>query len=202
MIRFACLLSLLLASSAAMAALPGSTKSSGQAMYKWVDAQGKTHYSSVIPPADSKRHINELTRDGRLLSVSEAEASSEQRALREKKAREAERVAKARQQEDRRFQARTERYGSIGEFEKDIEKTAAGWKEKMEPFSQRLQVVEGHIAANVAANDSKLKLAELRTERDSIISQMVLIKSESDLQMQKMREDLNLWRTRSKKSDK
>lgn len=177
--------------TASTQAAPAGKNLSG--MYKWIDASGRVHYSSVVPPEASKNRIDRLERDGRIHEISEAEISDEQRSLRKIKAMTEERVVKAKKLEDIRYQAIQDRYESIEELKKDIKKSELSWKEKISPYSQRMLAVESHIETNLSNNGSKLELAELRKEHENILSQLLLIKSESDLQITKMKEDLLLW---------
>lgn len=183
--------------SAPVAAAPApksAPSNNGSGLYKWVDGNGRVYYSSVVPPDASKAQINKLTKDGRVQSVSEAELSREQRAQRELKARKREQMEKVRKQEELRIQALEQRYLGIAELEEDIRKTRHSWAQKMDPFTKRLVAIEGHIARNRATNGSAEELASLRNEHESIVSQMVLIKSESDLQVSRMTEDPALWK--------
>ena len=73
--------------------IAGGTDTSGRKMYKWVDAQGVTHYGDQIPPEYASQEGEVVNKQGVAVSHLEAQKTPEQLAEEERKRLEAERSA-------------------------------------------------------------------------------------------------------------
>jgi Domain of unknown function (DUF4124) len=75
----------LLASSALAAPPPAASKDSGRVLYKWVDADGVTHYGDRIPPEYASQEQHVMNSRGIEINHVEAQKSAEQLAADEQK---------------------------------------------------------------------------------------------------------------------
>ena len=62
-----------------MLALLASALPAQATMYKWVDAQGKTHYSDTLPPQSLGRGNVELDKQGLAIKRNDGALTAEQR---------------------------------------------------------------------------------------------------------------------------
>ena len=70
------------------------------ALYKWVDEDGAVHYSSQLPPKQSKKEHQQLNSQGVVVSTREAAKTEEQLAKEAREAEEAEEAARLKKIQD------------------------------------------------------------------------------------------------------
>lgn len=80
----------------AVAALPAQAK-----MYKWVDAQGKVHYTDTLPPSAASQGNAELSKTGNVVKKTESAEEKQKRLAAEAEAAERKKLADEQLRRDR-----------------------------------------------------------------------------------------------------
>jgi hypothetical protein len=95
----------------------GSTTSHAQ-LYKWVDENGKTHYTDTIPPASTDRARTELRSDGTVKQSTDRAATAEEKRLAAAKAAEDAKLRVAQDERERKDKALLNTYSSLEDFDR------------------------------------------------------------------------------------
>lgn len=165
------------------------------AMYKWVDAQGNTHYGDTLPPQAAGRANVELNKKGMPVKKNEAALTPEQ--LRERDAEQA-RLNKAQQAQEeqrRRDRALLNTYTTTAEIDlardRNLEQaqlTVRGTEARLEPLRASQARLDQQAA--VATRNQRPVPAPLAEERAAIareIAQLEEIVAQKRREMDAMR---------------
>jgi len=116
----------------------GAGASSGRTLYKWVDAQGVTHYGDHIPPEFASQEKEIINSQGVEISRLEAQKSPEVLAAEEQKRAEAEQA----QNRDRNL---LNTYASVQEIERLRDQRVTLLTDQIKVTSQFLEVLSGKL---------------------------------------------------------
>jgi len=116
----------------------GAGASSGRTLYKWVDAQGVTHYGDHIPPEFASQEKEIINSQGVEISRLEAQKSPEALAAEEQKRAEAEQA----QNRDRNL---LNTYASVQEIERLRDQRVTLLTDQIKVTSQFLEVLSGKL---------------------------------------------------------
>lgn len=152
----------------ATALLVVASTASGQALYRYVDQNGKVHYSERPPIEATGRATDKLSPNGTVRSRTTAPPSAEERAAAEAERRRKEQEEAEARVENRRTQAILNAYAS----EEDIEKARA---ESLRPVREIITETE----SKVARLDARWK--ELDTEAKAMQGKPIPPKLRMDL---------------------
>ncbi len=125
--------------------LAGNTDSSGRKLYKWVDAQGVTHYGDRIPPEYASQESAVVNKQGIEVSRLEAQKTPEQLAEAERKKLDAERNAA-------RDKNLLNTYVSVQEIERLRDQRLNLLADQIKVTSQFLEVLDGKLKKLRAAS--------------------------------------------------
>jgi hypothetical protein len=120
-------------------ALPGvAAGAAGRTMYKWVDAQGVTHYGDQIPPeyASQERHV--INSQGVEINKIDAQKTPEQLALDDQKRIDAE-------QSKNRDSNLLSTYASVSEIERLRDQRVSLISDQIKVTSQFLEIQNGRL---------------------------------------------------------
>ena len=115
-----------------------NTQSSGRKMYKWVDAQGVTHYGDQIPPEYASQERAVVNKQGIEVGRLEAQKNPEQLAEEERKRLEAERSAS-------RDKNLLNTYASVQEIERLRDQRLNLLSDQIRVTSQFLEILDGKL---------------------------------------------------------
>jgi hypothetical protein len=122
-----------------------------QRLYKWVDANGVTHYGDKVPPEYANRDRNVLNDQGVAVGFEEGEVTEAERAVLEAREREAEADRAVRAEIARRDRMLLETYLSVGDIE--------------ELRNRRLELLESQIkVTELYLNNLRKRLVGLQNE--------------------------------------
>ena len=116
----------------------GAGASSGRTLYKWVDAQGVTHYGDRIPPEYAAQEKQVINSQGVEISRLEAQKSPEALAADEQRRAEAEQS----QNRDRNL---LNTYGTVQEIERLRDQRVTLLADQIKVTSQFLDVLNGKL---------------------------------------------------------
>ena len=116
----------------------GSTDSSGRKLYKWVDAQGVTHYGDQIPPEYASQERAVVNKQGIEVGRLDAQKTPEQLAEEERKRLDAEHSANR----DRNL---LNTYGSVQEIERLRDQRLALLSDQVKVTTQFLESLDGKL---------------------------------------------------------
>lgn len=116
----------------------GAGASSGRTLYKWVDAQGVTHYGDRIPPEYAAQEKQVINSQGVEISRLEAQKSPEALAADEQRRAEAEQS----QNRDRNL---LNTYGTVQEIERLRDQRVTLLTDQIKVTSQFLDVLNGKL---------------------------------------------------------
>jgi hypothetical protein len=133
-----------------------------QQLYRWVDEQGKVHYSDQMPPqaAESDRRV--LDGEGRTREQARPGASAEarERALRERAEREA--AQAEREEEARRDRNLLATYASVTELEQMRDERLEEQRAKLQQVQAGGRTVSPTLSATLAQRADTLAATEQR----------------------------------------
>ncbi|MDD4963400.1 MAG: DUF4124 domain-containing protein [Gallionella sp.] len=152
-------------------------------LYKWVDAQGMTHYGEVIPPEFANNNRSELTPNGREINKREKLTPEQEKAKAEELRRQsAEEEAKLEQK--RRDKALLNTFSSVREIDESkmrnlqqIESMINSTNTQLKLTQEKLQDLKAESAARVAAG--KNIYPYLRNQMHE--TQLLLTKQQNDV---------------------
>lgn len=128
--------------------LLGATSAEAQKLYRWVDKDGKVHYSDQIPPEAVDQAREELNQAGRTVDRVERARSAEEIAAAEEAERLAAQQRKAQEEQDKMDAILLNSYGSVDELKRS--------------YDERFALVEQTIeSAKVGLRSQEKSLAEL-----------------------------------------
>lgn len=140
--------------------------SSAQAgLYRWVDDNGKVHFSDKVPAAASKKSHTKLNKSGDITSQVDPEAKQKKLDLIEVKKKEQEQLAKI-----RRIEA--EAQAEIQQRDNNLLSTYENEEELVRFFMSKIKMIEGHSKILEAQNEVlnrkvvRLETKASRTEHD------------------------------------
>ena len=123
----------------------GSTDSSGRKLYKWVDAQGVTHYGDQIPPEYASQERAVVNKQGIEVGRLDAQKTPEQLAEEERKRLDAEHGASR----DRNL---LNTYGSVQEIERLRDQRLALLSDQVKVTNQFVETLDGKLKKLRAAS--------------------------------------------------
>lgn len=130
------------------ALLLGATSAEAQKLYRWVDKDGKVHYSDQIPPEAVDQARDELNQAGRTVDRVERARSAEEIAAAEEAERVAAQQRKAQEEQDKMDAILLNSYGSVDELKRS--------------YDERFALVEQTIeSAKIGLRSQEKSLAEL-----------------------------------------
>jgi len=112
--------------------------SNGRTLYKWVDAQGVTHYGDHIPPEYASQERQIINSEGVEISRLEAQKTPEQLAAEDQKKLEA-------QQNQERDKNLLSTYASVQEIERLRDQRLTLLSDQIKVTSQFLEVLDGKL---------------------------------------------------------
>jgi len=112
--------------------------SNGRTLYKWVDAQGITHYGDRIPPEYASQERQIINSEGVEISRLEAQKTPEQLAAEDQKKLEA-------QQSQERDKNLLSTYASVQEIERLRDQRLTLLSDQIKVTSQFLEVLDGKL---------------------------------------------------------
>jgi hypothetical protein len=116
----------------------GAGASNGRTLYKWVDAQGVTHYGDQIPPEYAAQEKSVINSHGIEINRLEAQKTAEQLAAEDQKKAEAE-------QSRNRDRNLLNTYASVQEIERLRDQRVALLSDQIKVTSQFLEVLNGKL---------------------------------------------------------
>jgi hypothetical protein len=125
----------------------GAGAPSGRTLYKWVDAQGVTHYGDHIPPEYAAQEKQVINSQGVEINRLEAQKSPEALAAEEQKRAEAE-------QNQNRDRNLLNTYGTVQEIERLRDQRVTLLTDQIKVTSQFLEVLNGKL--------KKLRVSSMR----------------------------------------
>jgi hypothetical protein len=125
-----------LLASACFAAGTGS--STGRTLYKWVDAQGVTHYGDQVPPEYAGQEQQIINSQGVVINRVEAQKTAEQLAAEDQKRLDA-------QQSQNRDHNLLSTYASVQEIERLRDQRLTLLSDQIKVTSQFLEVLNGRL---------------------------------------------------------
>lgn len=125
--------------------LPGAA-GAGKQLYRWVDAQGKVHYSDTLPPESVRQGHAEMTKSGGVVKETPPAPTPEQlKARQEAEARDREAREKAEEQR-RRDKALLASYTTVGELDLAERRNLEAVDLQIKSYELRIKSVEGRLA--------------------------------------------------------
>jgi len=133
--------------------------SSAQAgLYRWVDDNGKVHFSDKVPAAASKKSHTKLNKSGDITGQVDPEAKQKKLDLIEAKKKEKEQLAKIRRM-------KAEAQAEIQQRDDNLLSTYENEEELVRFFMSKIKMVEGHSKILEAQNEVlNKKVVRLETE--------------------------------------
>jgi|HubBroStandDraft_1064217.scaffolds.fasta_scaffold02049_6 hypothetical protein len=116
----------------------GSGASNGRTLYKWVDAQGVTHYGDQIPPEYAGQEQQIINSQGVVINRVEAQKTPEQLAAEDQKKFDA-------QQSQNRDHNLLSTYASVQEIERLRDQRLTLLSDQIKVTSQFLEVLNGRL---------------------------------------------------------
>ena len=123
---------------ASMCFAAGSGSTSGRTLYKWVDAQGVTHYGDHIPPEYAGQEQQIINSQGVVINRLEAQKTPEQLAAEDQKKFDA-------QQSQNRDHNLLSTYASVQEIERLRDQRLTLLSDQIKVTSQFLEVLNGRL---------------------------------------------------------
>lgn len=187
----------LLSSSLLLCGLIFASGASAQALYKWVDDRGVTHYSAIVPPTASKKAIEEM-RSGRVVRRQEAQLTQEELQAREaEKQRSIENRRKERQL-NARVRILHERYASLQALEGEISKANLEFEGKRAPLLALAATLRADIDKYERRGASN-EAAQVRKQLSNTEASLSSLAVEERSAVGKLEEDRRLWLDSSEK---
>lgn len=183
--------SLLLSRSILLGGLIFAQCAGAQALYKWVDDRGVTHYSATVPPTASKKAIDEM-RSGRVVRRHEAQLTDEQ--VRERQSQKQKEIESARK--DRELAARVkilhERYASLEALDAEISKANLDFEGKRSPLLALAATLRADIE-KYERRGSSSEAAQVRKQLANTEASLASVAEEERSALGKLNEDRQLW---------
>ncbi|MGC1523566.1 MAG: DUF4124 domain-containing protein [Steroidobacteraceae bacterium] len=117
----------------------GTGSSNGRTLYKWVDAQGVTHYGDQVPPEYAGREQQIINAQGVVINRVEAQKTPEQMAVEEQKKAD---VLQGQSRDHNLLSA----YASVQEIERLRDQRLTLLSDQIKVTSQFLEVLNGKLA--------------------------------------------------------
>lgn len=108
-------------------------------MYKWVDAQGKVHYTDTLPPSSASQGNTEISKTGNVVNKTESAEEKEKRLAAEAEAAERNKLA---QEQARRDRALLATYTSEQEIDLARDRTIERHKLAIQSAQSRLEQIQ------------------------------------------------------------
>jgi hypothetical protein len=137
----------LIASALVLALL--STAAFAQKLYRWVDAEGKVHYTDTLPPEAVNEARDEISRSGTTVNRVDRALTAEERAAREAEATETARLAAIKAEQDKMDAALTGSYAT----EADL---ARAYGERFDLLDQSLEAARVGIRSQERSLEEQL----------------------------------------------
>lgn len=162
-----------------------------QALYKWVDDRGVTHYSSTVPPTASKKAIDEM-RSGRVVRRQEAQLTEEQVKEREaQKQREIDAARRAREMSNR-IKILHERYASLEALDAEISKANLEFESKRAPLLALAATLRADIEKYERRGSSN-EANQVRKQLANTEASLASVAEEERSALGKLNDDRKLW---------
>lgn len=184
---------MLFIASALLLAIPAAAQT--QQVYKWVDAKGVTHYSTSVPPDESRHDIKSIdTQTFSKKSVLDKPLTAEEK----KAATAAEKAekdkAKTKADNIRKLAILKDRFGSVEELKKfQREEIVITIQSKKEPLLIREAGIAAKIRELEAAAGSKIQVVEMKKEQELVTIEINKINVEIAEIKKKHQDEITFW---------
>ena len=121
-------------------------------LYRWVDENGRVHYSDTVPPAANERPRAKMRPDGIVIERADRALSAEERRALAARAEETAKERAAAEARARQDRALLDRYTSIAEFDRVAERRLQEADEQLKALAAREPGLTGRIRALLAMN--------------------------------------------------
>lgn len=153
----------------AVAVLPAQAK-----MYKWVDAQGKVHYTDTLPPSSASQGNAELSKTGNVVKKTESAEERQKRLAAEAQAAERKKLADEQARKDR---ALLSTYTSEKEIDLARDRALEHHKLAINSAQSRLKQLEPRRQELVkkiqaATKDGKPAPVHLKEQRTAMVAEI------------------------------
>jgi hypothetical protein len=128
-----------------------ATDASAQ-LYRWVDENGKVHYSDTVPPSANERPRAKMRPDGIVLERADRALSAEERRALAARAEETAKERAAAEARARQDRALLDRYTSIAEFDRVADRRLQEADEQLKSLAAREPGLTGRIRALLSMN--------------------------------------------------
>lgn len=126
-----------------------SSAALAQKLYRWVDAEGKVHYTDTLPPEAVDQARDEISRSGTTVNRVERALTAEERAAQEAEAAENARLAAIKAEQDKMDAALTGSYAT----EADL---ARAYRERFDLLDQSLEAARVGIRSQERSLEEQL----------------------------------------------
>ena len=141
---------------AAVCAAFGASQTQAQ-LYKWTDANGKTHYSDTVPPDSVDRARKEMRTDGVVKNSMERAMTPEEKRLAGLKAVEDERTRIAQSERERKDKALLATYTDLKDFDRVRDRNLSALDAEIKGLSANPAVLAGAASPSAEASASGAK---------------------------------------------
>lgn len=121
-------------------------------LYRWVDENGKVHYSDTVPPSANERPRAKIRPDGIIVERADRALSAEERRALAARAEETAKERAAAEARARQDRALLDRYTSIAEFDRVADRRLQDADEQLKSLAAREPGLTGRIRALLAMN--------------------------------------------------
>ncbi len=128
-----------------------ATDASAQ-LYRWVDENGKVHYSDTVPPSANERPRAKIRPDGIVVERADRALSAEERRALAARAEETAKERAAAEARARQDRALLDRYTSIAEFDRVADRRLLDADEQLKSLAAREPGITQRIRALLAVN--------------------------------------------------